>query len=77
MPTLLFVLSTKNVLVLTVKFPDTPTDFVNAMLAPAFRLLSAAFAAKTYDVACVIAMLLNYLFTCERNALLLHWLLVS
>lgn len=32
------------------------TCFVNVILAPAFRLLSAAFAAKTDEVACVIAI---------------------
>jgi len=43
---------------------------VNAILAPAFKLLSAALSAKTDDVALVIAIILNYLFTCERNVLI-------
>jgi hypothetical protein len=41
---------------------DIITCFVNVILAPAFKLLSAALVARTDDVACVIAMFLDYLF---------------
>jgi hypothetical protein len=74
MPTISLTLSTNNVFVSTVKLPDTLTGLVNATLAPAFKLLSAALAARTDDVACVIAMLLNYLFTCECNVLVTMFL---
>jgi hypothetical protein len=61
MPTLSLTLSTNNVFVSTVKLPDKLTGLVNATLAPAFKLLSAALTANELFVILVTGIVVGKL----------------